>query len=616
MSATHIVGAFSLHEATDEKVRSSQGRVLIDDEPLFVLGSSDEIDSLNEDGLFVSFVGDVIGYMVDIPAEQLARGPCQAMLHLYGKYGNDFAKHINGLFAIVLWDKAAGKLLLVQDKFAGIKTLYWSRDGNTLYFSNYIKPLLSVLPASARSINNSGLYQYLAYSRICAPDTIYEGIKQIPAGEWLEVTREGAAGHEYDPWEFPAERIKDKEEAIENYRRLLAQSMGTLHDINKPCGLLLSGGLDSGMNVLLQANQASEPVTTICVGVEEGNEDAHYARMLSKILGTEHHEYMVAGPEIEVLPQLAWQLENPHYEPGVVLVYCAMQKAKEVAGCVIGGEAADQVWGYASASAVYERYKLHKGSFGAMMFAQRLARLTCRNAITDGISFFSRLENKLFGKMDVNGFAGRFGLRDCDLKRVLRKNFRFSERYDNRAVPEADFREMLEFVQRTVVKDFALYGILLRNGRLADLLGIKSFSPYLDKNVFNYVYSLDTSLRTPLLDAAAGRFETKHVHKELARRLMPAEFIDRPKQGGAIHPAIHFQDRSRFEAAKQALRRSEFMSDLFEVEMLDGLLRGGSRAALWILLLLTLDLWHHIYIRSGSLSMPEFTLTDYLEGRV
>jgi asparagine synthase (glutamine-hydrolysing) len=616
MSAAQIVGALSPSKAARERLRSSGGSILIDDGSLLVYCASGEIESLNADGLFVAYVGDVIGYMVDVPAAHLEQGPCRAMLYLYGKYGNDFARHVNGLFAIVLWDKAAGKLLLVQDKFAGIKTLYWSRDGDTLYFSNYIKPLLSLAPESARSISDRGLYQYLAYSRICAPDTIYEGIKQVPGGEWLEVTREGTTGHEYDPWEFPAERIKDKEGAIENYRRVLAQSMGVLHDHNKPCGLFLSGGLDSGMNVLLQAKQAAEPVTTICVGVEEGNEDAHYARMLSKILGTEHHEYMVTGPEIEVLPQLVWQFENPHYEPGTVLVYCAMQKAKEVAGSVIGGEAADQVWGYASASAVYERYRLHKGSFGAMMLARRLARLTCRNPITDGISLFSRLENKLFGKLDINGFAGRFGLRDCDLKRILRKNFRFSERYDNRTVPDADFTEMLEFVQRTVVKDFALYGILLRNGRLADLLGIKSFSPYLDKRVFNFVYSLDTSLRTPLLDAAAGRFETKHVHKELARRLMPAEFIDRPKQGGAIHPAIHFQDPARFEAAMRALRRSEFISDLFDAEMLDGLLRGGNRAALWMLLLLTLDLWHYLYIRSGNVSMPEFTLTDYLEGRV
>ncbi len=621
MPATHIVGAFSLQETTREKVRSSlfcsgEGKVLVDDGSLFVLGSSEKVDSLNEDGLFVAYVGDVIGYMVDIPAAHLERGSCQAMLYLYGTYGNDFARHINGLFAIVLWDRAQDKLLLVQDKFPGIKTLYWVRDGDTLFFSNYIKPLLALAPDGARRISNRGLYQYLAYSRICAPDTIYEGIRQVAAGEWLEVTREGASSHEYDPWEFPAERVKNKEEAIENYQRLLAQAVGRLHDGNRPCGFLLSGGLDSGMNVLLQAKQACEPLATICVGVEEGNEDARYARMLSKILGTNHREYMVTGPEIEVLPQLVWQLENPHYEPGLVLVYCALRSAKGVEMCVLGGEAADQIWGYGSAPAVYKRYKIHKNSLGAVKYARRLARWACGNEMTDGISFLSRLENKLFGMCDVNGFAGRFGFRDCDLKRVLRKKFRFSERYDNEAVPGADFREMLEFVQRTVVRDFAVYGILFRNGRLADFLGVKSLSPYLDKDVFNYVYSLDTSLRTPLIDEAAGRFESKHVHKELARKLMPAEFIDRPKQGGAIHPSIHFADGSRLEAAKLALRRSEFLSDLFRVEMLDGLLRGGNRATLWILLLLTLDLWHHIFIRRGDSTMPEFTLSEYLRGEV
>jgi len=622
----HIVGAFNMGKSQDfgrvvknnltaSIFETSDKSTLIDNNSLILIASTEEISNLFIENIFITCLGQITGYLVPIP-KSYQTGNLHIILYLYKQYGNTFAKYINGHFVIILWDKNIDQCLLIQDKFPGIKTLYWSLKGGSIFFSNYIKPLLALRPECIHKINKQALYQFLAYSRICAPDTIFEGIWQVCAGEIVELSNKTFTKYVYDPWTFSSEKIIDKDEAIESYSRLLNDSIQSFRDLNPSCGFLLSGGFDSSINVALGAKHTSEPLTTIGVGAAKYNTDAPYARKVSKLYNTNHYEYLVHGPEINELPQIIWQMENPHYDPGVILSYCALKHAKNYVRSVIGGDAADQVFGYTCAISAFKRVRINRNLFGSFRLLHRIVRFFTRNTFTEANPFFSKLENKLIGRYDVNKWAGSFGFRECDLKQIIRKNYYFEERYDILNVPDNDLYELLEFTCTGVVRDYALYGILFKIGRIADLLGIRYFSPYLDKNVFNFVLSLDHSLRTPPISDRPGEFTEKYLHKELAKRLLPSDVINRPKQGGAIHPYIHLEDTNRLKAIKRVILKSEFLNELFYIDRVEKIFDIGKKGSVMIMELLILELWHYIFVERNTLSIPSFKLNDYLENRV
>lgn len=619
----HVAGAFNMNHSPDFgdalKTRLANSlfnnrdkATLIDNSSLIVMASTERNCGLFEDNIFVACLGQITGYLAAIP-EACRSSDLHAVRYLYGRYGNSFAKHINGHFIIILWDKNLDQCLLIQDKYPGIKTLYWSLKDGTLFFSNYLKPLLALRPECVEKINKQSLYQFLGYSRICAPDTIFEDIWQVCAGELVEANNNKLTKYTYDPWAFSSEKIIDKDEALEQYSTLLNDSIQSFRDSNPSCGFLLSGGLDSSMNVALGSKQTSEPLTTICVGAAKYNTDAPYARKVSELYNTNHYEYLIHGPEINELPQIIWQMENPHYDPGVMLIFCALREAGDHVRGVIGGEASDQIFGYSCAKAASKRVGMNKSLLGSFALVQRIVRGFSRNPLTEGSHLFRKLENRAIGKYNVNQWAGKFGFRDCDLKRIFRKNFYFEERYDNLNIPDHDLDELLEFTCTGVVRDYALYGILFRNGRLGDLLGINCMSPYLDKNVFNYVMSLDHSLRTPPIPGRPGEFSSKYLHQELTRKILPPDVIDRPKQGGAIHPYIHLEDANRLDAIKRVVMKSDLLNELFHMDQIEKIFDLGKNGSVFIMQLLILDLWHHIFVKSDKIARPSFRLDEYLK---
>ena len=174
----------------------------------------------------------------------------EVILHGYEQWGLDCLSHLNGMFALALWDSGKKQLMLARDH-AGIKPLYYTLNKETLLFGSEIRALLATGKIKP-SVNLISRLVFLRYQYTPSPHTIFEGVKKLAAGSRLVVENGRATVERW--WNFcpqpldPSSSGKNvKEEVLCLYEGAVKQHL--LSDV--PIGLLLSGGLDSTLLLAL-----------------------------------------------------------------------------------------------------------------------------------------------------------------------------------------------------------------------------------------------------------------------------------------------------------------------------------------------------------------------------
>lgn len=182
-------------------------------------------------------------------------------------------------------------------------------------------------------------------------------------------------------------------------------------------------------------------------------------------------------------------------------------------------------------------------------------------------------------------------------------------------LPDTDLDALYDFGCTILNRDYALNGILVANGRIGAMLDIPTYTPFCDRAVSNFILGLDAGLRCHPTCGESDGFVYKALHREVAKHLLESDIIDRPKQGGAISPAIHLQSTKKVTEIRTALVRSPFINETFHCPMVSSFFDAPKVNATRILILLTLDVWHYIFRECDYQSAPEFSLSDFLHLR-
>jgi asparagine synthase (glutamine-hydrolysing) len=120
------------------------------------------------------------------------RGDTEVILHAYEEWGPDCLRRFNGMFAFAIWDGRDETLFLARDRI-GEKPLYYYVDAKRLIFASEIKAILAD-PTVPRELDPTGLINFLTYGHAVAPETLFRGVRKLPAGHYL-VAREGRPGN-------------------------------------------------------------------------------------------------------------------------------------------------------------------------------------------------------------------------------------------------------------------------------------------------------------------------------------------------------------------------------------------------------------------------------------
>lgn len=336
---------------SDQRVGLAHARLSIID----LAGGAQPIH--NEDQTVqVVFNGEIFNY-IELRAELLAQGhqfythsDTEVIVHLYEQYGPGFVNHLNGQFAIAIWDTVRCKLLLYRDR-VGIAPLYYARTGQRIVFGSEIKAILPAL-AVRPSVNLHALDQLMTYWAPASPNTLFDGVFELPPGYRMEVDASGATTTRYWDWQFPLHRdqyAQDSEEALaEQLRDLLVDATRIRLRSDVPVGAYLSGGLDSSVLVAMIHHFSDAKLRTFSIGFDaQSLDETSFQQMMIDQVNAEHSRIQCSEADIaENFVKTIWHTEAPilRTAPVPMRLLSGLVRSQNYK-VVLTGEGADEVLG-------------------------------------------------------------------------------------------------------------------------------------------------------------------------------------------------------------------------------------------------------------------------------
>jgi asparagine synthase (glutamine-hydrolysing) len=309
----------------------------------------------NEDrSVWTVFNGEIFNY-VELRAALEKAGhvfrtssDTETIVHAYEEYGDDFVQHLNGQFAIALWDRRRRRLLLVRDR-TGIRPLFVHRDGARLLFASEIKAILAV-SERARRLDLRGLAQVFTFWSTVGERTTFESVRSVPPGCMLSIENGRETLSRYWCWSYPEAGDYSRasfDEAAEELRALLADAVRLQLRADVPVGAYLSGGLDSSIIVSMVRQHTDVPLRTFSVCFDEAEfDESEYQRTMVRHLGTDHTALRCSNGDIgAAFARLIEHTETPILRTGPVpLMLLSGHVRNSGFKVVLTGEGADEVF--------------------------------------------------------------------------------------------------------------------------------------------------------------------------------------------------------------------------------------------------------------------------------
>ena len=237
---------------------------------------------------------------------------------------------LNGMFDFAVWDVKKQRLVLARDPF-GIKLLYYRVDGNRLYFGSEMRAIRATMPGRPE-IDPAALNLFLRYRYTPSPYTILKGVRKLAPGTKLTVQNgsyEVSRWYQFKPVPFsPAKSVAEAREELQKlYREAVKRQL--ISDV--PVGLLLSGGIDSGLLLaLMKENGASWPTYSVGYGTAFADDELADAAETARILGSKHTSVTISRTTFEAtLPKIVAALEEPIAASSIVPMYFVCERARQ-----------------------------------------------------------------------------------------------------------------------------------------------------------------------------------------------------------------------------------------------------------------------------------------------
>lgn len=514
-----------------------------------------------EESVWVIFNGEIYNFP-DLKRELQSYGhifrtnsDTEVIIHGYKQWGDEILNRLNGMFGLAIWDARKKRLVLARDAF-GIKLIYYRIDGHTLYFGSEMRPIRAAMPGKTE-IDTTSLNLFLRYRFTPSPYTIVKGIRKLAPGTKLTVQNgvcEVSRWYRFKPEPFtPAKSAAEaREELLSLYKDAIKRQL--ISDV--PVGLLLSGGIDSGLLLALMNLNGSPWLTyTVGYGASFADDELTDAAETARVLRSKHTGVTITKSTFEeALPNIVASLEEPIATSSIVPMYFVCQRARQDVKVALVGQGPDELFG---------GYRRHLGVRYRELWAGLPAWV--RGPISTTVAALPRNETL---KRGVHSLAIPDRMRRYQNVLSLLPGDQVEGLFQEGVLPSNAgdtilncWEDMNELMERTdelgglqflEVRSTLPDELLMYADKLSMAHSLELRVPFVDKEIVEYVERLPANLKV-------RNGSRKWLHRQVCRTFLPESIVKRPKRGFASNVV------------------DEWFRNVFDNKMADSLLDSGSR---------------------------------------
>lgn len=530
----------------------------------------------------------------------------EVIIRAYEVWGIRCVKKLRGMFAFALWDSRKKKLWLVRDRL-GVKPLYYGMMDGKINFASNVAALLEDHEQD-RVVDKEAIYDFLSLLAVPAPKTLFKRIKKVPAGNYIEVSMDGNLRTKcyWDVSRYATgKRLEGNEGIIKN--KLMdhlkeAVKIRKMSDV--PIGAFLSGGVDSS-TILALFTESEGGVNTYTAGYKGArnyrNENMD-ARQMAKVCKAVHHDRILEENDIldfiNILKRLS---DDPIADPVLVTQYYIAQLARADGIKVMqSGEGSDELF------AGYEHWR-RQALYEKM---NHILPLNVKKVLYDKLTFFGKNISETTEEMLRRASQGEalfWGAGTVYISETKKRTLfsrGFLEEIGTHTVWD-NFSDIYDKCHKIIYKDtlswmtcvnfrFRIPDLLLaRTDRACMETGVEARVPFLDHKLVEW------SLRIPE-KYKIKKNEHKHILKAAVRGVIPANIIDKKKDGFAL-PFMTWYKRKLGGVMKENVRYFADKSGYFDKNEVEKFMNDKKSSCFAIWALFILSLWWQQYVEQRAI---------------
>lgn len=304
----------------------------------------------HRDGVHSLRIGDDLVLAIGTPRFESAHlqalaqqsGPAAAWHEVLRQADTDRIPPVRGRFAAAFIGQGGRRAVFINDRFGTWPICYHSADG-VLRFADRA----DAVPLPTRTISEQAIFDYLFFHMIPAPETIFEGVRRLPAAHLLVWTAERT---ELRPWWQPHFAV-DHQMRFEDAK---AQFLGIIETgvareaAAGSVGCFLSGGTDSSTVTGMLRKVSGEAPRSYSIGFDaSGYDEMEFARIAAQRFGADHREYYVTPDDLLAgIPTVATHYDQPFGNSSAVPAWvCASRAQQDGIGKLLAGDGGDELFG-------------------------------------------------------------------------------------------------------------------------------------------------------------------------------------------------------------------------------------------------------------------------------
>lgn len=459
----------------------------------------------------------------------------ETLLYFLIEKGIESVQRLNGIFSFAFYNRIDRSIFLCRDPY-GVKPLYYSFSGNRFVFSSEIRPINKVI-SSGISRRSLGVLLNLRY--IPSPYTLYESIYKLRPGHYGKIDlKKSALAIEIFPYFFhnPVSYELNFEEAVTQYGRKLENAIRRQLMGDVEMGILLSGGIDSALVGGIAARNYDKPLKAFTVGFDSRylvNEIGPAAET-ARYFGMEHHVVKVdVDTFFDVFSECSHIVEEPLATTSFIPMYYLSKLASQQVKVVLTGQGADEpLGGYGRYQGEILRNRYPRLIFSVLKHVislsgtkkEKLIRGAYSLGIKDDVERFMNIYS-LFTPEEVKKLTGE----NCETSKELIN-------YYYRLLGKNSFHKSTEKMMALDLQMNLADDLLLYTDKITMNFSLECRVPMLDLELVSFLESLP-------LEYKVKKGQSKIIHKEYAKRILPQAIINRPKLGFQSPTDIWFREK-------------------------------------------------------------------------